>query len=155
MLHFQLSRRQHQLVPLSTPLHASLAAVPKSTPIGTHINTTACCTFSCPEVNIRIPSNNNVSIKIALLLTKYKFCPNFFLRCLTQSSLFSLQFRVLYLGSFTSLQLTFDRRMSRYSVRICGDKILYKFIRTIKVPSFSRSSSLFSFFQLERVNRPL
>jgi len=76
MRHFQLSRRQHQLVPISTPLHASLSAVPTSTPIGTHINTTACFTFSCPYVNTNwCPYQHHCMLHFSLSLRQHQLVP--------------------------------------------------------------------------------
>jgi len=122
MLHFQLSRSQHQLVPTSTPLHASLSAVPKSAPFSTRTNITACFTFGCHEINIRSPSY--VSIKTASLLTKYKLCPTSFLRCLSQSCPLFCNSASLTWGALLSLQFTFDGRMSGHSLGMFGDNFL-------------------------------
>jgi hypothetical protein len=45
---------QHQLVPISTPLHASIADFPTSAPICTHINTTTCFTCRFPDVSTNL-----------------------------------------------------------------------------------------------------
>ena len=143
MLHFQLSRSQHQLVPVSTSQHASLSAVPKSTPIGTHINVTACFTFICREINKRSPSY--ISIKTASLFTMYKLGPTSFLRCLNQSSPLFYNSASLIWGALLSLQFTLDRRMSGRSLGMFGDITLYQFIRTMKVPRLRRYFTIFSF----------
>jgi len=76
MLQFQLSLRQHQLVPISTPLHASLSALPTSTPIGTHINTTTCFTFSCPYVNTNwYPYQHHCMFHFQLSLRQHQLVP--------------------------------------------------------------------------------